>query len=349
MEKDITQSLINIGIGDLLECLSKTKTKNPPIKPAKEEFDKYVNKINKERRGNSSIIGLRDFHNWIKRMMITNIKNTLKKENISLLDIAVGRGGDLDKWNQAGIKNVYGFDKDKESIFSINPFNPGAEQRLKNYRNLKVNVKFAVGDATLPTTDMLDKIDSFLHENKQDSFQMISCQFALHYFFKSEQSVRIVFSLIQKYLRKGGYFFGTTVDSTYVKTYLKENKKHQLFEISSNMFKVKSHTPFGNKYTFEIKDTVDSSGNYFNIMGASEEYLVDFGVLIKIAQEYGLVPVYKNFFESYTLNGKTEYTSTKSFMTFDEIKNLWQPKTRAMNEDELEINKFYRTFVFQKI
>ena len=80
MSKDISESLISLDISSLITCLNESdfKVKIPPNRPAKVEFSKFVNKINKERRNNSSIIGLRDFHNWIKRTLIVTIKKKFK-------------------------------------------------------------------------------------------------------------------------------------------------------------------------------------------------------------------------------------------------------------------------------
>ena len=44
----------------------------------------------------SDIDNLRKFHNWIKLQIITDAK--LKTQGKSLLDVAVGRGGDIFKW-----------------------------------------------------------------------------------------------------------------------------------------------------------------------------------------------------------------------------------------------------------
>jgi hypothetical protein len=42
------------------------------------------------------------------------------KGKCHLLDIAVGRGGDLDKWNKAGITSVFGFDaRSSSSSFGV--------------------------------------------------------------------------------------------------------------------------------------------------------------------------------------------------------------------------------------
>jgi hypothetical protein len=50
------------------------------------------------------------------------------------LDIAVGRGGDIAKWDKAGINYVYGFDQSEQSIYSKDPNNEGAVKRLLNIK-----------------------------------------------------------------------------------------------------------------------------------------------------------------------------------------------------------------------
>ena len=70
------------------------------------------------------------FHNFIKQQLLTVITKFVKND-INLLDIAVGRGGDMFKWNTAGVANVFGFDKNETSINSINPFDQGAKERLR--------------------------------------------------------------------------------------------------------------------------------------------------------------------------------------------------------------------------
>ena len=69
------------------------------------------------QRQESDYINLRNFHNFIKSQLITNsarrIPDRFKK---SLVDISVGRGGDLFKWNNARISYVLGVDPDAESV-----------------------------------------------------------------------------------------------------------------------------------------------------------------------------------------------------------------------------------------
>jgi hypothetical protein len=147
----IVMDLVKLDINDLLGCLNEQPSK------IKNEFKTFVEHKVSERRQSSSIIALRDLHNWIKRTFINNIAH-LFKGKVNLLDIAVGRGGDIDKWNKAGIANVFGFDVSEESIESMDPFNPGAIQRLSKYNNLKTNVHFEVGNAIQPTEQLLNSI-----------------------------------------------------------------------------------------------------------------------------------------------------------------------------------------------
>lgn len=64
-----------------------------------------------QERSKSRIVYMRNFHNWIKSMLIneylTKIKDS-KKYNapISVLDMACGKGGDLLKWRKGNISHL---------------------------------------------------------------------------------------------------------------------------------------------------------------------------------------------------------------------------------------------------
>jgi hypothetical protein len=55
-----------------MSCLSTLTVEKPPHRNAKEELERYAEKINQERRNSSTIIAMRKFHNWIKRKLIVN-------------------------------------------------------------------------------------------------------------------------------------------------------------------------------------------------------------------------------------------------------------------------------------
>ena len=326
---------VNTSVDDLVNCLSSLKTTND--RNAKEELEKYANDVNFKRRNSSTIIAMRKFHNWVKRQLIKEVVNyyyTSKKEDINLLDIAVGRGGDIDKWDEAYVSAVFGFDPSSESINSIDPFNPGAKTRLSKL-DIKVKVHLEIGNALAPSDELIRNINTFLITNKTSAFQ-------------------IVLTFISKYLKKGGFFIGTTMDSEKIKTLFKGMgntkiyAKNPLFSIKRD-FIAKPTSPYNNKYIFKINDLVDS-GNYFNTMGESTEYLVDFSELTRVAGTVGLEPVNLNFFETYTSGSNQVYTNHSHIMPFGELYDMrkWKPKPKPLSEQEKELNGLYSTFVFRK-
>jgi mRNA (guanine-N7-)-methyltransferase len=359
MEKDLKEELIELSITSLINCIEDLNVKDRFVKEIpKTNYEKII----KYMREESTVIQMRDFHNWVKLVLISNITDfvwkTQNRENISLLDISTGRGGDLSKWKKAYISNVFAFDISKQSIESTDPENQGAKERLKGLqkKGYSVNVFFDVGDAANPSPPLIRNITNFLNKNKIGKFDLVSCQFALHYYFSSENSLRNVLSLVSNYLRKGGYFFGTTIDGAKIKQYfdfLPEGEnifKRKLYRIEK-FFPKKLRTPFGNKYNFTIYDTFDKT-NYFNTMGVSTEYLVNFDILNKIAKEYSLVPVNTNFFEK--IKKDNTYTHRlDNHIQFQEIfeTGKWSPYTKgeSITPEEIELSFLNSTFCFQKV
>jgi len=362
MDKNIKEDLIELSITNLIQCLEENNKKEVFVKDLnKGDYPKIVSLMRQE----STIIQMRQFHNWIKSTLITNITDyyySMKKNNrVALLDIAVGRGGDLMKWNNAYITDVFGFDISPEAIYSKNPDNPGAVERLRNLKKYKTKVQFAVGDVTRPlvNSDGTPGIDSlitkYLIDNRLKQFDLVSCQFSLHYYFSSEPALRNMLALVSKFLKLGGYFFGTTVDGDSIKKYFGTNTKilkRSIYKIE-RMFPTKLKSPFGNKYTFTIFDNKDKT-NYFNTIPVSEEYLTDFKILNLIAREYSLEPVNLNFFEPYFVNDKKTYTNIPSnIMSFEDIYRLmrWNPQNSENNitPEQLELSFLNSAFVFRKI
>ena len=118
MEKDIKDDLIELSITSLISCLENTEIKDRFVK----ENEKIYPTIVKFMRDSSTVKNMRDFHNWIKLVLITNITDyyyqSAKSETVSLLDISTGRGGDIMKWSKAYISHVFGFDISDKSINS---------------------------------------------------------------------------------------------------------------------------------------------------------------------------------------------------------------------------------------
>jgi mRNA (guanine-N7-)-methyltransferase len=70
-----------------------------------------------EQRRDSPIIGLRNFNNWIKSVLISvfahpvlQASKTVGRASMrgKVLDMGCGKGGDLSKWHKAKIKEYVG-------------------------------------------------------------------------------------------------------------------------------------------------------------------------------------------------------------------------------------------------
>jgi ribA/ribD-fused uncharacterized protein len=176
-----------------------------------------------------------NFHN--------RIKDELYRSNIqkgdTLLELAVGRGGDLYKWKKTEPSKVVGVDISLGNITS--PTQGSAvrylNDRRKNPYDYMPAILFLQGDMTVyPLLEQEDKYMPILMGKEQPSteylekfrdlnkFDDISCQFALHYACESEDTFRNFAKNIERYGKNT--FFGTCLDGQAVYSLLMGKKTH---------------------------------------------------------------------------------------------------------------------------
>ena len=131
-----------------------------------------------------SIDNLRKFHNWIKFQLINQAKRETNGKY--LLDVAVGRGGDIFKWAKNNIVYVTGIDNNQQSIHEKIEFD-GA---IKRYNIIKTQMRvprcyFWNISATDP--DVLNKLNI---KDRNTIYDIVSCQFSFHYFVKEMDNWR---------------------------------------------------------------------------------------------------------------------------------------------------------------
>lgn len=286
------------------------------------------------KRNDSTIIKIRLFHNWIKKKLIDEavkyLNSNYDNNNISLLDLAVGRGGDLQKWTGANIHTVVGFDIDKESIDGKN----GAKDRfnmLEKKLGKKFNYEFHIMDLSLPKN--LTPIDKIINDRK---FNIISCQFAIHYFFEKKQALNNFFSIVSKYLEKDGFFIGTTLNG---KTIYDLTNGH---EYNNPTFNVKIDTYdennlYSNKYTISLGDK--NEDHYFRDK-PSVEYMVDVNELKKIGEEHGLlflgITNFTEWYDKYVNSNSNKYNKYNN------------PRNNQLSDNEKVFSFLNFSFIFTK-
>ncbi|KJH43918.1 methyltransferase domain protein [Dictyocaulus viviparus] len=113
-----------------------------------------------------------------------------------VLDLACGKGGDLRKWRIANVKSVVMTDVAQVSL----------NQAKERYDEMAQRERFNLFSAEFIHADCC-KIST------TQKFDLVSCQFALHYSFIDEQSARTFLLNATETLRPGGYFIGTLPDA----------------------------------------------------------------------------------------------------------------------------------------
>jgi len=270
-----------------------------------------------------NIDALRKFHNWIKLQLIHKAKKMTNGK--SLLDIAVGRGGDLYKWSgrEANLEYVTGIDSDGDAIFGTKRTVgwDGARERVRQFNGKKPNVNLWKLSATDP--DILTKLGE---KDNNKVYDIVSCQFAFHYFV---QHMDHVLSLISSKLKPGGVFIGTASDGDLIKTNL----------IKGNVFlhKIIKKKPYPlleviskneDEYIYHLYSDGENV-TYFDYKGGISEYFLFKETLIKKAKEYNLTPIddgilnFSNWYIKYIADQKHKKLSTQeqivSFLNFSFI------------------------------
>ena len=257
----------------------------------------------------SSIDNIRAFHNWIKSKLFSESVKYLDDNDIedkTLLELAVGKGGDMHKWNNNNIKTVVGFDISSESINGKN----GAIDRYNSFKHKFKNTKYEYHVMDLSNPNNLPAINMII---KNRRFTIASCQFALHYFFKTKQTLETFLTIVSSYLIKGGIFIGTTLDGSLIK------------DGSNSIYSIK----ILDKNTYEVQLGERGEDHYFADK-PSIEYLVDTEELKQMCDKHNLQFIcYINFKEWYE-----EYKTT--------------PKFKELTSDEKEYSFVNFSFCFIK-
>lgn len=184
---------------------------------------------------------MRKFHGyWIKnRTLIANAARFAARagEPLSLMDIAVGEAGDLRWWLDARFDIVVGVDSAEPNILGADTgaYARLAEAKLGRARR-PVRYAFTVmrGDEPIGAAAVhrvrdegLRRISETLwavpgrpadpklkpyHGLADRQFDVVSVQFAIHYFFGSATALDQLISNIDTYLRPGGVLIGTCMD-----------------------------------------------------------------------------------------------------------------------------------------
>ena len=325
--------------------------------------DVYYNKV----RGATKTGSLRDFHNlYVKTSLIKSIS----KPGDTLIDLAVGKGGDWPKWIDTKLKFVFGVDISRDNI--QNRLNGAYARYLtfrKKYRvmpsalfvngNSSVNIRNTNGilvdkdkQITRAVFGQGPKDAKLLGQGvyKQygvasEGFDICSIQFAIHYMFENQETLHNFLRNVSEVTKEGGYFIGTSYDGQKIFNMLKnipENESKVIMDTDHSTGDKKIIWELTKRYSNEeLNDDESCLGYSIDVYQESinktiREYLVNYTYLTRILENYGFVLVGDE--ELKKLNSKIT-SGTGLFNDLfkqmnDEIKN--KTNSRAFSYDKAQ-------------
>lgn len=260
---------------------------------------------NKERnRKNDHMLPVRNFHNFVKTRLIASV---CSNDAIRYLDLCCGSGGDIGKLKFHNIKEYFGIDLATEAVNR-------ALQRLKKETEFHGDV-ICLNAFSVTCGAMLSNMRAF---------DIVSCQFALHYSFRDETTARIFVENVSTALTTGGYFIGTIPDSEYILN----ARRHLGKWFGDRYHSIKfAHTDFSQEY---------GDAYEFSFYGAVEsltEYVVRRQTLVDLCKELGL-----------------ELVEWRNFTTYNDTDRLNHSLLfEKMGAQFTSVSKIYATFCFKKI
>lgn len=272
------------------------------------------------------------------------IKDSLYQSNISagttLLELAVGRGGDMHKWIRSKASKVVGIDVSQSNISMPRQ---GACARYMNEKSKGTGyipkALFAQGDMTKPLDQQDDKYLNILYGRETPKtnylrefaglteFDAVSCQFAMHYACESEETFKIFLENVTKTCK--GVFFGTCLDGASVYGLLAGKQKH-IFRKGTTVFA-------------EIDKKYDDAGSWTDQFGLQIEVMLE--SLEKPQIEY-LVP-FQKITQLLAENG-FELMMSEMFSELYTRQAVNKPGIN-LGQTEQDFSFLYRTFVFKRM
>ncbi|XP_022902267.2 mRNA cap guanine-N(7) methyltransferase [Onthophagus taurus] len=358
-------------VNDPGQAAKKPKYTHEAVENVSKVVAKHYNNLEEkglDERAMSRIFFMRNFHNWIKSMLIneylTKIKST-KKHNapIRVHDMCCGKGGDLLKWRKGNINHLICSDIASVSLDQCKARYD--DMKTRNFRdrgptNL-YSIEYIVADCTRVR----------LREKYKDpslKLDLVSCQFACHYSFESLSQAECLLKNAGECLQPGGFFIGTIPDANELIARLqKSNSNDDSFgnNVYNVYFECNTTKPalFGAKYNFHLDGCVDCP-----------EFLVHFPTFVKLAKKFGLKLVrmekFRDFFERMKDEGSFLLSNMKSLEPFpcqdrnglvgtdsDDYLHAksylkeYQPTSiiGTLSKSEWEASSLYLTFAFEKV
>ena len=356
----ITEDMLETGLGIPSVSVSEDVYYNTPAGKMKTE-------------------SLKNFHNlYVKKMLISGAV----KQGDTLIDFACGKAGDLSKWIAAKASFVFGVDYSKDNL--ENRLDGACVRYLKS-RKINKHVPYAlfahgnsafnIKDGSALLNDRAKQIAAAVFGNgpkeadkigkgvarqygKGDNgFNVSSCQFAMHYFFETPDTLKGFLRNVTECTKLGGYFIGTCYDGNLMFKELSKIKTGESIQLVDEGKKIWEVIKGYDADTFD--DNSSSIGYRIDVFQESinqyiSEYLVNFDYFDRLMDSYGFKLIDREEAQEMGLPEGSGLFSELFINMLDEIKrNKYKEKMFGeapnMTSFEKKISFLNRYFMYKKI
>lgn len=324
-------------------------------------------------RNKYASIKMKNFHNeYIKKGELI----MRMPKGSSLFDIGCGKAGDLKKWMDVGFKKVLGLDVVRDNI----------ENRKDGAyaRTIEAKKRFGFDPTKTPyiylTMNCAERITSQFIEGMEDEgdkqvakvlwgmpsknaiepsllkyknfatsgFDVVSCQFATHYFFETENTLdNFVFNVANN-LKQGGYFIGTCLDGQLIKQKLATLQQGEFVEGQLDgrvVWNIKKLYKDNKRITLgeQIEVFMESIGKPI------KEFVVDFNLLQTKLAAKGIHPLSKEDCAAMGVERSIDnFKNTFARLVAREPKTALIKEISLMSDVEKEYSFMNMWFIFKK-
>ena len=311
------------------EILSTGEFTNPNINKKEEYYNSESYNNNKKNR-----LSYQKFHSgYVKyNLLKTTVSLIEDKDNIRLLDIGYGKLGDMTNWKRNKINFIFGIDNNESNFdLSINIYDETPLPKPELILTFGDFSKLIYPDFNAANDEISIELMKKYLINK-NSFDIVSSQFSLSYFWDSEIMIRSLIQNVSDSLKIGGYFIGTCFNSRRVLELLQGKKEVKKSMGDKVIWSIKKlYRSF--KYNTDKPNFNKKIEIYIKSIGKSiEENLVNMDYMIKLCSEYKLEIVknedfsklfedmsknsnYKNIYSNFT-NSEKEFSFLNDMFIF---------------------------------
>jgi ribA/ribD-fused uncharacterized protein len=316
-----------------------------PVDDSAEDTLYYKDTLEARDRAMKDVL---EFHNTLKLQLY---KTYVKKGN-TLLELAVGRGNDLHKWRKVNPSLVVGIDLSETNLSA--PRQGACVRYLQTQRESPKEklppVLFIPADMTQslamqdhkylrlllgkesPSTPYLENFAG------RSTFDVISCQFAIHYACGSEETFR---TFVGNLTAHGtGLFMGTCMDGQEVYKLLLGQTGHLFRSAKSVWGEIRKDYADGEGWTEEFGKQITVKLESFE--RPVQEYLVPWGKVVEILKENGFELLATTLFgEAYA--NQTRFTFDTEYQAFSFLhrsfafKRVEKPKPKPEEAQEVVV------------